>query len=374
MAIQIREVQGKKDMKTFIYLPEKIHADHKTWVHPIYIEEWAYFDPKKNRSFAHSDTILAIAWHGDKPVGRIMGIINKMYNKIANENNARFYGLECYKDIEIARALLGFIENWAKEKGCDKLVGPLGFSDKDPQGCMIEGHDQRVTITSNHSFPWMKDFYEELGFETEIDMVSLLAPIPEEMPAYIDRVAERVMRNTGFKLLEFTSRKKMKPWIVPIFRLVNETFKDIYGFVPMDEKEMQEMAGRYLPILNPRFVKIVTNPEDQPIAFMVMMPEISEGIRKARGRLLPFGWYHILRESKKTKMITSLLGAIREDYRGRGIDMLMGLKVVASCQKAGMKFMDSHLILETNKNMIAEYVRFKGEVHKRFRVFYKNLK
>lgn len=373
MAIEVREIAGKKELKAFIYLPEKIHRNHKQWIPPLYMDEWTYFDPLKNKSFSNCMTVMALAWDGDKPVGRIMGIINPHYNEIHLERNARFCYLECYQDIEIARALVDFIGQWAREKGMLKLVGPLGFSDKDPQGCKIEGHDEPVAITTSVNFPWMKEFYEDLGFQKEVDLVSYRIDMPEKVPEYIERISKRVIDSNGYSLLEFTSRKQMRPWIVPVFRLVNETFVNIYGFIPLEEKEMQELADRYIPILDPRFVKVVTNQKGELISFVVSIPELSPGIKRARGRLFPFGWFFILRESRKAKMLTLLLGAIKEPYRGLGIDSLVSYRILESATKAGMEFIDSHLILENNKRMRAEVERIGGKMYKRFRIFYKEL-
>lgn len=373
MAIEVRELIDRKDLRTFIYLPEAIHKNHANWVPPLYIDDLSFFNSKKNKSFAHCITTLALAWEGQRPVGRIMGIINPHYNEMHNERNARFFALECYQDLEIARVLVEYVCNWARSHGMQKLVGPLGFSDKDPQGCRIEGFDEPPAITTANNFSWMKDYYENLGFQKEVDLVSYMIPMPKKVPEYIERISGRVMGANGYKLLEFTSRRELKPWIVPIFRLVNETFVNIYGFIPLDEKEMHELANRYIPILDPRFVKVVVNQQNEPIAFVVSMPELSRGIQRARGRLLPFGWYYILRESRRTRMLTLLLGAIKEQHRGKGLDSLMGLRILESAYKAQMEFIDSHLILETNTLMRAECERINGLVYKRFRIFFKNL-
>ncbi|HQH40537.1 MAG TPA: hypothetical protein PLC81_00050 [Bacteroidales bacterium] len=373
MSIEIREVKTAKDLRTYIYLPEKIHANHPNWVHPLYIDEKVFYNPKKNKSFSYCDTVLALAWKDGKPVGRIMGIINNRYNELHQERNARFAFLDCEKDLNVCRALLEYIENWARNKGMIKLVGPLAFSDKDPQGFLIEGFNERVVIATNYNFPWMPEFIEKLGYAKEVDLVSYKLIIPEEIPEFYTKIYERIMVNHQYVLQEFTTKKELKPWIVPIFRLINEAYADIYGFIPLQEKEMYELAGRYLPVLDPRFIKVITSPEGEVLAFIVAMPELSEGIRKARGRLLPFGIFHILRESKRTKMLTTLLGAIKEPYRGKGLDSILAIKTLESAKKAGMELIDSHLILEHNTRMRAEYEHVNGILHKRYRIFQKPL-
>ena len=172
---------------------------------------------------------------------------------------------------------------------------------------------------------------------------------------------------------EFVAKKPLRKWIKPIFELINETYAPIYGFTPLEDKEIDELAARYLPVINPRFVKVVTDHQDNLIAFIISMPELSNGIRKARGRLLPFGLFYIIREAKRSRLLTLLLGAIKEEHRGKGLDSVMGLKIIESAKNAGITTLDSHLVLETNTKMRAEYEKMGGIIHKRFRIFQKEL-
>ncbi len=373
MLIVVREISSRKELKIFIYLPQQIHRDHEEWIPPLYSDEWSYFNPRKNKSFSHCHTTMALAWKGNQAVGRIMGIINPHYNEIHQERNARFCYMECYPDIEIAEALLNYVSDWSQRMGMSRLVGPLGFSDKDPQGCMIEGHDELPAITTSCNFPWMKDFYEQLGLHKEVDLVSYKIPLPDKMPESFERVSKRVIESNDYAMHEFRKQKELRPWIIPVLELVNLTFTDIYGFVPLDSKEMEEIAARYIPILNPRFVKIITNQNNEVVAFIVSIPELSQGIKKAGGRLYPFGWYHILRESKHTRMLTLLLGAIKDSYRGKGLDTLLAIKLFQSARQAGIQYIDSHLILETNSKMRSECERVDGKVYKCYRIYFKTL-
>lgn len=373
MNIKISEVSSRTDLKTFVYLPEKIHHKHKNWVHPLFSDDLIFFDSQKNKSFSLAETILLLAWKEGKPVGRIMGIINSQYNVLHHERNARFCFLECYENIEIAKELLNAIADWARSRGMAKLIGPLAFSDKDPQGVLIEGFEEKVLIATNYNFPWMKDFLEKLDFSKELDLVSYKVIIPKEIPEYFRKVYERALKNNGLIIHEFRDKKSIRPWIVPILSLVNETYRDIYGFIPLTEKEMYEFADRYLPVLNPRFIFAITDQEKNVVAFVISMPELSEGIRRARGRIFPVGWWHIIRESRKTKLLTMLLGAIKKEYRGKGLDSILGIKILEAAQQTRMEVMDSHLVLESNTRMRAEYERIGGVIHKRYRIFSKNL-
>lgn len=373
MQIEIREVNSKKDLKTFVYLPEKIHRNHSEWIHPLYIDDLTFFDRKKNRSFLSSEVILCLAWQGSEAVGRVMGIVNTRYNEHKGEKNARFCFLECSNDLAIAQALIGYVSQWAKKLGMTRLVGPLGFSDKEPQGMMVEGFDEQVALATNYNFPWLPEFIGKLGFEKEVDLVSYLMPVDNPANGRMAEIAGRALRNHHFRLLEFNRKKELKPWVVPIFRLINEAYINIYGFVALEEYEMQEYARRYLPVLDPRFVKVVLDADQQVAAFIVSLPEISQGIRNARGRLLPFGWYHIIQASKTTKQLTLLLGGIADRHRGKGLDAILSESLLRSAKEAGLTKIDSHLVLETNRLMRAECERHNGRLHKRYRVFGKTL-
>jgi GNAT superfamily N-acetyltransferase len=374
MKIEIREVTKKADLRDFIFLPEKIHKDHQEWVPPVYMDEWEYFNPKKNKSFSLCDTIMLLAVSENKPVGRIMGIINNAYNEIHNEAHARFSWLETENDSAIYAALMGAVENWARMKGMTHLVGPLAFSDKDPQGFLVEGFGQPVSIATNCNFPYMVDLTENYGFKRKLDLVVYQIPVPEVLPPFAQKILERYKnRTTDLQVIEFTSRSKVKPYVRPVLNLVNETFTDIYGFFPFTEKEMDDFANRYLWLINPRYIKIIVNGQNEVVAFVLGMADLSEGFKKMRGRLLPFGFIHLIRAAKKTKQLNLLLGAIRPDYQGRGLDMLMGTRLLESARATGKTVLDSHLELETNSKVRSEMERFGGKVYKRYRIWEKEL-
>lgn len=374
MDIEIREVSGKKDLRTFIYLPEKVHADHPKWVHPIYVDDWSYFDPAKNKAFGYCDTILLLAWRGAECVGRVMGIINHRYNEHRNEKTARFGFLETRKEPEVVRALLRRVEDWARGKGMTRIVGPYGFSDQDPEGFMIEGFEHGVTLASYYNFEWMPKFVEDAGYVKDIDYFVYKIDIPKEMPEFYKKIYERAQRKGGFEVVEFRTKKQLKPNIRPILNLMNETYmqNNIYGYAPLDEKEQDELAKKYLPILDPRFIKAVRK-DGETVAFVIGMPDMTAGIRKARGRLFPFGILFILRAAKKTKQLDLMLGAVKDKYRGMGLDVMMGVKMIESALKAGYEYMDTHHEMETNVKVRAEMERVGGKIYKKYRVFQKPL-
>jgi hypothetical protein len=374
MTINLREIKSKKDLKSFIYLPEKLHQSQENWVHPLYPDEWTYFNPEKNRAFGYSDTLMLLAEKDRQPVGRVMGIINRRYNEVRGEATARFGYLESIEDQEVVHALLSRVEQWAKEKGMNRIIGPYGFSDQDPEGFLIKGFEYRATIATYHNFPWLPEMVEKEGYVKDLDYFVYKLQIPKEIPEIYRRVSERILKKGNFELLEFKNRREIKPWVRPILSLMNETYieSNIYGYAPLDENEMDALAKKYLPVLDPKLVKGVLK-DGQVVAFIIGIPDMTAGIKKARGRLFPFGFIHVLRAQKKTEQLDLLLGAIKKEYRGVGLDALMGMAMIASAQKAGFEIIDTHHEMEANVKVRAEMERMGGIIYKIFRVYQKPL-
>ena len=370
MEIVIRPVGSKSELRKFIYLPAKIHKDHPNWIPPLYSDEWEFFNEKKNKSYEYSDVILLLAFRGKKLVGRVMGIINHKYNDLHKQKHARFNYLETWDDRQVICTLLHHVEEWARMKGMKKLVGPLAFSDKDPQGFLIEGFNEPISIATHCNYEYMIDHLKALGFEKDIDLVVYKIKIPETTPELYMKVAERAYRNNpGIELLEFTRRKDLKPWIRPIFTLINDTFTDIYGFMPFTLEEMDDFANRYLLIMDPRLIKVVVNERMEPVAFVIGMPDISKGIKRSGGYLIPIGILHILIAGRRTRQLNLLLGAVHPDYQNRGLDTIMGSAMLESARMQKMEYIDSHLEMESNSKVRAEMEYMGGKVYKRYRVF-----
>ena len=368
----IKEVLTRRDKRIFIYLPEEIHKKNPSWLPPIYSDEWLLFDEKNNKSYRYADTILYLAYKDSRAVGRIMGIINRRYNEIHNERNGRFCFMECYEDQEVVHALISKVEEWAIEKGMVKIVGPLGFSDKDPQGFQIDGFEHQKFIVCPTNDRYLPEMLEKEGYSKEEDLVNYLARVPEELPEIYQKVISRVSQNNGYKIVEFRSKREFKNYIIPVLELMNQTFAEIYGFVPLEDTEKKEMASRYMMILNPKFVKVV-EAADGVVGFAIGIPDISEAVRKSSGRLFPFGIIRILIALRSSKKLLMLLGGVRKDYRNKGLDVLMAVKMLQACMTHKMELIDLHLILEKNTRMRAECERIGGEVIKRFRIFQKQL-
>ena len=370
--LQILPVINKRTLRRFIMLPKELHKNHKNWVPPIYRDEWNYFNPKKNYAFDYCDYVSAICLKEGHPVGRIMGIINHRHNKSQNEKKARFSFFECINNHSVAHALLQYVETWAKSKGMEKIVGPYGMYYHDPEGFIIEGFEHEPAVATNYNFQYQVEFVEKEGYTPEVDFVVYKINIPSEIPSFYQEIFERTIKRKNFQLLEFSKKAPLKNYIRPVFNLMNDCYRDIYGYSMLDDKEMDSLGKQYLSFLDPRFIKIVTR-QDELAGFIIAMPNISEGIRKANGYLLPFGIFKILNAAGKSKQLDLLIGGVKKEYQGIGLDVLLGLKMIETGQKYGFSFMDSHLELESNYKIRAEMEKVGGVVYKKYRVFTKFL-
>jgi hypothetical protein len=372
MAVLLKDVLTKKEYKEFVYLPEKIHKGHKDWLPPLYMDEKVFFDPQKNHSFNVCDHRLILAYRDGIAVGRIMGIINRQYNEMMGVKNARFGFIETYNDQEVIHALITEIENWGRDKGMNKIVGPFGFSDREPQGLLIKGFEYEPVIDSACNFEYLPKLVENEGYTKELDCGIFRYPLSNPLPEVIYKIFDRITSRKDLQFLEFKTKKQIKPWIVPVFRAMNESFGDIYGFVPMNETEMQEMAKKYLPVIDLEFVKVVAK-EDKVIAFMISMPNMYKGLQKAKGRLLPFGLFHILRAMKTAKSVNTMLGAVVPEHQKRGLDIYFTLTTIQTAVKRGMTSIDTHVVMEENNDMMVTLQRYGAFQIKKFRVFQKEI-
>ncbi len=372
MAIIVKQVSTRGERYSFIHLPARINRDYRNWVPPIYSDEWTFYHPVRNKAAEGCETVLFLACKGRKPVGRIMGIIHHRYNELHNEKNGRFFGFECYNDQEIAHALISRVERWAAERGMTGMVGPLGFSDKDPQGFQIEGFGHPPIYATACQQPYMIDLLTGEGYTKMVDLNDYIIDVPQEIPEIYQRVSRWTSNKFKYRLVEFKRRKEIRPYIISVFQLMNEAYQHILGFVPLDDLEMKQLADRYLPVLNPEYIKLVFV-DDDLVGFIIAMPEMAPGIRRANGHLFPFGFLKILNEMKRTHRLTLLLGAIKKPYRGNGVDVLMGMRMLETCKKNGITQVESHLILENNLSMNGELTKLGAQLHKRFRIYTKSL-
>ncbi len=382
--IEISEVTTKKDLKTFIHLPAKIYAGVPQWVPPFYDEENKYYDPKKNPAFATSDAKIFLAFRNGEAVGRIMGIISHKMNERWKTKNARFCLFESPDDLKIANGLFDAVIGWVKAEGMETLTGPHGFSDQDPEGMLIKGFEHRATIASYYNLPYLPQLVQRCGFFKDYDYRVFWIRIPDELPGVYQKIMERLERQ-GFVLVEFETKKELKPHLDNFVVIINDTFEHIYGYAYMTPEEGRALIDSYLPILDPHFMKYIykipkeevgrpIDPEtDEVVGFIVGMPDITEGIQKAKGKVLPFGIFKILKARNTTKQLDLFYAGVREKYRNIGLTTMFAVGLIRDAKEKGLEYIDAHQELEFNEKIHDEWGRFEHREWKRLRIFVKEL-
>jgi hypothetical protein len=370
---QIREVKTGRDLAIYIKLPAILNRNYPAFVPPLWRDEFHFHNPLKNRNLESCEVIRFLAFLNGEVVGRIMGIIHHNWNETHGNPTARFYQPEFIDDYKVCSSLVQAVTKWAHGKGMNLLIGSFGLSDKDPQGIQIEGFHLDPVIASVSHQPYIARHFEVMGFEKFKDCVSYVIPIPDQIPDVYRAIYNRIVSKHGFKLLEFKSRKELKPFFKPVMELMNDAYSHIYGFVPLTETDIQELADQYLNVLDPRLVKVAVDQNNIPVSFVIAMGNISAGFRKAKGKLFPTGWFHLLQAMKNSRQLDLLLGAVHSRHRGKGLNVMMGVALMESARQLGMKTLDSHLILEENLLMRAELEKLGGKIMKRYRIFQKEI-
>lgn len=371
-SISILEVSSRSDLRAFLRLPFRLHRNHALWVPPLIRDERELFIRRKNPALRYCDLTLALACRGKSVCGRIAGIVNHRYNQHRQERTARFGWLECPNDCNVAGALLNFVCGWAKKKGMTRIVGPMGFTDQDPEGLLVEGFDHEPTIGTYANYPYMNQLLESCAFTKEVDYVVYKVLLSRSLLEKYEIISSRILSRREFRIIEFKRRKQLKPYLVPVITMMNETFADLYGYVPLDADEIDLLARRFLPLLDPRFVKFVLR-GGRGAGFLVAMPNLDAGLRKAKGKLWPLGFVHILRAARRTRQLDLLVGGARAEDRGHGMDVIGMAAMLRSAVTGGFEIMDSHLELETNTRVRAEMEKLGGQICKRYRIYGKDL-
>jgi hypothetical protein len=368
----IKEVKTEKEIRRFVNFPFELYKGDCYWVPPIKKDEIKQLKPETNPSMEFCDARFWIAWKDKKCVGRIAGIINPEYNKKTGEKKGRISKVEFIDDPEVSAGLFAVVENWFREMGMTAVHGPLGFHNLDTQGLLIEGFDHLPSIASVYHKPYYLKHFEDLGYVKENDWVEFRLTLGEHALNKGIRGAEIIKKRFGFKVEKFTSTEELKAYIQPIFNILNNAFYDLPYVTPFNSKIIDRIGEKYFKILNPKFVKIIKK-EDRVIAFIVGLPSLSEAMQKAKGKLLPFGFYHILKALKHPKVIDLLLTGVDPEFHNTGAAVILFAEIQGEMMRHGITQMETTGMFESNQTAISNWKNFEHIQHKRRRCFVKNL-
>lgn len=377
MAIIIKKVADKKDLKAFIRFNYELYKNNPYAVPDLYDDMLNTFSPKKNAAFEFCESDYFLAYQDGKLVGRVAAIINHRANETWNKKEVRFGWIDFIDNPEVSKALLQEVERWGKSKGMTEIVGPLGFTDMDAEGMLIEGFDQLSTMATIYNYPYYPQHMERLGYEKAADWVEFKLTVPDRLPDKFVRIAEIIMQKYNLKIKKLKNRKEIEQYNYgqKIFDLINEAYAPLYGYSKMTQGQIDQYVKMYLPMLDLRMVTLVEDAEKNLVAVGISMASMSEALQKAKGKLLPFGWYHLLKALfvKHSKTLDLLLVAVKPEYQSKGVNALLFYDLVPIYQKMGFKYGESNPELEDNKKVQAQWSAFESELHKRRRAFRKTI-
>ncbi len=372
MSLEIKEVVTDSDMKNFVLFPYKLYRGNKFWIPPMISDEIASLKPGKNPAFEYCKAKFWIALQNNQVVGRIGAIINSKYNEKVQEKFGRFTRIEFIDNETVVKKLLDTAENWIAQQGMQKIHGPLGFSNLDHQGILIEGFEHLPSIASEYHFPYYQKHIENCGYEKEIDWLEFRLTI-KDIPEKALRLNEIIKERYKLKVIHFTKNSEMIAYGEKVFQLINRSFNDIFGMVELSPKMRDFYIQKYLKVLNPKFVKIVENLEGQILGFIIGMPSLSEAFQKARGRLFPLGWWYILRALKKNTVADLLLTGVDPNYQKQGIPAVLITELQKVLLEHGIQYVETTAMVETNQKAIQTWKNYEHIQHKRKRCFIKFL-
>ncbi len=376
MSITIHKVTTKKELKSFIRFNYELYKSNSYSVPELYSDSLNTFDREKNAAFEFCEAEYFLAYKEGKIVGRVAAIINRRANEGWKEEKVRFGWIDFIDDVEVSRALLNAVEEWGHERGMTSIQGPLGFTDFDPEGTLIEGFDQLGTMATIYNYPYYAQHFEQLGYEKDADWVEFKIYVPEDIPDKHRRISEIIMKKYGLRIKKYTSSKKLaNDYGQKIFELMNEAYAPLYGYSALSARQIDQYVKMYLPILDLRMVSLIVDADENLVAAGVSMTSLSTALQRAKGKLFPFGWWHLLKALfiKHAPIVDLLLVAVKPEYQNKGVNALLFYDLIPIYYKMGIEYGESNPELEQNERVQAQWDYFKTEQHKRRRAFKKRI-
>ena len=373
--VRVIKVTGREEMNDFIQLPKKIYRNIPQYVPEFESDVRGLFDIETNPGLEFSKIQPFVAYRGEEPVGRIVGIVNRKANKRWNLKNVRFSMIEFIDDYTVSRALIEAVEAWGMEFGMEKIHGPLGVTDFDKEGMLVEDFDLTGSMTAIYNPPYYPQHMEVLGFEKEVDWLQIRIDIPEEVPAKYARVAQYARETIGLRVVKRSKEEIRGEYGQRAFRLFNQAYESIFGFSELSPKQVDNFLGKYVALIDTRMIPIIENDKGEIVGAAVTMGSLCEALKKSKGRLWPFGWYHLLKSLclKREESAEMLLIAIRPDYQGLGVNAMFFDDLIPIYNRMGIKWAETGPQLEDNVRELTQWKPLKPTFVKRRRCYVKTI-
>lgn len=365
----------KKYLKKYVEFGIDLYKGNDYFVPPLILDEVNTLMPEKNPAFEFCKAQSFMAYRDGVPVGRITGIINNAFNEKTGRKVLRFGWVDFVDDPEVVDALFRAVSIWGRNCGMTEIIGPMGFSDMDHEGMLIEGFDEMGTMATIYNYPYYATHMERMGFVKDADWVEFRMTVPDKLPDKYVRVADIVKRKFELSFYEITSREKVKnEYGRAIFELINETYKDLYGFVPLSDKQIDYYIDMYLGLLRLEDVCLIIDKDKKLVGVGISLPSLSKALRKSGGKLFPNGWWHLLRAIRgHSDVVDLLLVAIAPEYQSKGVNAMLFSYLLPNYVKNGYKFAESNVELEDNENVQKQWEYFERRQHRRRRAWRKEL-
>lgn len=377
MTTTIRTVTTKKELKRFARFNYHLYKNNPYSVPDLYSDILKTFDKHRNPAFEFCEAEFFLAYQDDKIVGRVAAIINHRANKAWNKSAVRFGWIDFIDDIDVSRALLEAVEQWGIRKGMKVMEGPLGFTDLDAEGMLIEGYEELSTMATIYNYPYYPVHMEKLGLTKAIDWVEMKLMVPEKLPEQYEKIANIVSRRLNLHIRKLKSVKEIKRTGLgyKIFELVNEAYKPLFGFSEMTRGQIDQYINEYLPILDLEMVTLVENEQNEPVGVGISMASLSTALQKAKGKLWPLGWWHLVKALfiKRPPVLDLLLIAIKPEYQGKGVNAMMFADLIPIYIKKGFEWAETNPELEINDKIQGQWQYLESKMHKRRRCYKKEL-
>lgn len=374
--LEIKQITAsRRDLIKFIHFGVDLYKGNDCYVPPLVLDDIGSLTPGKNPAFDFCEAAYFMAYRDGKPVGRIAAIINSQTNRKFGTHECRFGFMDFVDDREVSKALLDAAERWAASKGMDRMVGPLGFTDMDREGLLVEGFDELSTMATNYNYPYYQEHIEALGYEKDSDWVEFLLTVPDKVPERFDRIANMVKEKYGLQVVKYRSRKQAKAEVGrPLFDLINEAYKDLYQYSPLTERQKDYYVDYYLGLVNLDLLTFVKDRAGKLVGVGISLPSLSRALQKSKGRLLPFGWLPLLKGLKgKNDRVDLLLVAVDPEYQNKGVNALMFQDLIPQFIKYGYRYAESNPEMELNSKVQSQWELFNPRQHRRRRSYAKKI-
>ena len=374
MSIEIKEVTKKSDLKKWVDFPNKLYKDVSAYVPFLMMDEMDTFTKSKNPAYEFCDTKLFLAYKDGKIVGRIGALINHAANKKWGTNNIRFTRFDFVDDHEVSKALFDEVIKWGKEKGFTKVIGPIGFTDLDHEGMLVEGFDELNMSITFYNHPYYLKHMEKLGLSKEVDWVEYQLKVPTEMDPKLERMSEFLQKRHGYKLITYKDRKTLKQDAYEAFKVIDVAFSKLYGTVPLTDKVIDKSIADYIPLVNLKYICSIKDKENKIVGFAVLVPSIAKALKKSNGRMLPFGMFRLLNAlNGKNDTLEMFFIGVEPSLQKQGLPAIVMSQILKMCIENGVKICETGPELELNESVQSLWKNFDVRQHKRRRCWQKEI-